>query len=463
MNTSILTKNREKRLNQPFWMLICFAMFCFWQMGFIYFVGPSLTLDGKTPLPISMDNATALMMVAYIFAIVWMWVLPKLVLWAGRITTAVALASAIGLFFPLAEEALRMLVYTQVFCCCFMIGFETFIMVNYFTESTNIRHLTVAYGVAVLMISVVQNDIIAIPFSLFRIIMVAALVLLLLFYIKMPAGKAHFPQYAKKEDGLTAPKKLMIGTYVLIFVGALMAVSAPAIAAGVNNGVALMYLVDALVCLGLYGMYKKFKVHPFRIIPICIGIGCCGFLLMFAAEYAPAWGYVACGFLGVGLVPCQMLPLYGMVMMKTHPVKSISPVTISLSLVAVLVQSSMVEVFRDNPLLLYLAYAVITVILVIVYLQMEPLYLFSLRKREVPVHHQTTEEEPAEETPALSVLSKRELEVAELICLGYSNGDIAKMLFISEHTVKDHTKKIYPKMGVHSRMELAAVMNQSKQ
>ncbi len=42
----------------------------------------------------------------------------------------------------------------------------------------------------------------------------------------------------------------------------------------------------------------------------------------------------------------------------------------------------------------------------------------------------------------LAVLSKRELEVVDLIAGGYSNGDIAKMLFISVHTVNDHTKNI---------------------
>ena len=49
-----------------------------------------------------------------------------------------------------------------------------------------------------------------------------------------------------------------------------------------------------------------------------------------------------------------------------------------------------------------------------------------------------------------------------MICLGYSNPDIARMLFISEHTVKDHTKKIYPKMGVHSRFELAALVSRHR-
>ena len=62
----------------------------------------------------------------------------------------------------------------------------------------------------------------------------------------------------------------------------------------------------------------------------------------------------------------------------------------------------------------------------------------------------------------LSVLSPKEREVAELICLGFTNRDIAKVMFISEHTVKDHTKKIYPKMGVHSRFELATLVNKHR-
>ncbi len=54
---------------------------------------------------------------------------------------------------------------------------------------------------------------------------------------------------------------------------------------------------------------------------------------------------------------------------------------------------------------------------------------------------------------------KEEKEVAELICLDYTNRDIANVLFIFEHVVKDHTKKTYPKMNVHSRFELATLVS----
>ncbi|NJP28718.1 response regulator transcription factor [Microbispora sp. SCL1-1] len=49
-------------------------------------------------------------------------------------------------------------------------------------------------------------------------------------------------------------------------------------------------------------------------------------------------------------------------------------------------------------------------------------------------------------------LSKREAEVMELIATGHSNGEIARLLFLSEKTVKNHVNRIYAKLGVDSRM-----------
>ena len=62
-----------------------------------------------------------------------------------------------------------------------------------------------------------------------------------------------------------------------------------------------------------------------------------------------------------------------------------------------------------------------------------------------------------------AVLSKRELEVVDLIARGYSNAEIANVLVISVHTVNDHTKKIYRKLNVHSRLEVAALANRQKE
>jgi len=51
-------------------------------------------------------------------------------------------------------------------------------------------------------------------------------------------------------------------------------------------------------------------------------------------------------------------------------------------------------------------------------------------------------------------LTKREREVAVLICQGLKNCEVAKRLFISETTVHHHVTSILDKLDVSSRVEL---------
>jgi DNA-binding NarL/FixJ family response regulator len=50
-------------------------------------------------------------------------------------------------------------------------------------------------------------------------------------------------------------------------------------------------------------------------------------------------------------------------------------------------------------------------------------------------------------------LTDRELEVLNPVAQGLNNRDIAKRLFISENTVKNHVRNILEKLQLHSRME----------
>lgn len=50
----------------------------------------------------------------------------------------------------------------------------------------------------------------------------------------------------------------------------------------------------------------------------------------------------------------------------------------------------------------------------------------------------------------------REREVATLLARGLSRAEIAEALVLSPHTVEDHTKNLYEKLGVASRQELVA-------
>ena len=50
-------------------------------------------------------------------------------------------------------------------------------------------------------------------------------------------------------------------------------------------------------------------------------------------------------------------------------------------------------------------------------------------------------------------LTEREMAVLKLVAQGLNNRDIAKELFISENTVKNHIRNILEKLHLHSRME----------
>ena len=52
-------------------------------------------------------------------------------------------------------------------------------------------------------------------------------------------------------------------------------------------------------------------------------------------------------------------------------------------------------------------------------------------------------------------LTDRELEVLKLVARGMANKEIARELFISENTVKNHVRNILEKLQLHSRMEAA--------
>jgi DNA-binding CsgD family transcriptional regulator len=56
-------------------------------------------------------------------------------------------------------------------------------------------------------------------------------------------------------------------------------------------------------------------------------------------------------------------------------------------------------------------------------------------------------------------LTKREMQVLDLVVTGKSNRVIADELFISEKTASVHVSNIMAKMGARSRGEVAAIMH----
>lgn len=65
-----------------------------------------------------------------------------------------------------------------------------------------------------------------------------------------------------------------------------------------------------------------------------------------------------------------------------------------------------------------------------------------------------------DEAEPLDKLSKREREVLQHITEGLSNPEMATVLHLSRHTVKQHTTAVYRKLGARNRAEAASIARQ---
>lgn len=482
----ILFENQKKRISLPLSLLICFSMFMVWQMGFIYYMGPALTINGRTPLPIMMDNITALIAAGYIFSILCLFIIPHKIIYLARFTAIIALISALGIYLPLSDNLLTTLLYVQCFCCCYLIGFETGIIVQLFSEESATKYLLAAYPIGYLLVAFLQNDWIKISFSKFRFFIILMLLMLIYFFFKLPND--HFPQFVKKSDGLVFPKRFFSGMLILFFFSMLLGVIGPSIVTEIPHGVTVYYSFAAVFSIAIYIIYKKTSSPLLQLVSILLIFAALGYVFLFASLYFSELSYLICIFASIGSIPCALIPLFGIIMAKQYPGKYISGVIISFALIAVLVHSTMLELFRSSLAHLYFAYLLLVLVFIFVYLLLEPFMLYAFRRKfsldmdiepdtnvsasnatleksspiitsaEAETNIDTLTKDETADSP-LELLTKRELDVLHLISLGHSNKEIAQILVISEHTVNDYTKKIYKKLDVHNRHAAAQYLN----
>ena len=68
----------------------------------------------------------------------------------------------------------------------------------------------------------------------------------------------------------------------------------------------------------------------------------------------------------------------------------------------------------------------------------------------IPANVTSIRQQAAQDQPGLT---KRELEILQLVAEGHSNGELARMLWVTEQTVKFHLSNIYRKLDVANRTE----------
>lgn len=93
------------------------------------------------------------------------------------------------------------------------------------------------------------------------------------------------------------------------------------------------------------------------------------------------------------------------------------------------------------------------------------LFVLFMQKEEEQEEEKELKTEKKEEIPSDAYeifrrngLTKRESEIALLICKGCSNREIAEEFVISETTVKKHVSNIFEKIGIEKREELRKLL-----
>ena len=120
-------------------------------------------------------------------------------------------------------------------------------------------------------------------------------------------------------------------------------------------------------------------------------------------------------------------------------------------------------VLRVAVLPFYFASSWILAPLILIYFLSNFIPLFYLKLNSDFVFKPVHAENPIAKKKALIYkkyqITKREREIVEQICQGKTNQQIADELFISLQTVKDHTHRIYTKIGIKGRMKLVQLVN----
>lgn len=68
----------------------------------------------------------------------------------------------------------------------------------------------------------------------------------------------------------------------------------------------------------------------------------------------------------------------------------------------------------------------------------------------------------AEIGEGVAALSPREQQVASLVAEGHTNKAIAAQLFLSEKTIEKHLARIFDKLGVSARAQVAAAIERER-
>lgn len=462
---STLIKKEGKQYNVSGWLMALFSLpFIVWQMGILFFSGTTMSLFGRTPIPLSEDDTVVVIAAGYVASIVFLCLFPRKAIIAERVLMPLALAATVLMLFPFSSSVITVLFYISAFCCVFSIGTMLSIAAHQLTVGTVWRDGIISMVGGGILVAVLQNDFVKVDFTVFTVFSVVFIAMQTVFYYLLPAKIEAV--YISRENKREMPGILFIGIWLIIAFSAILICFASSFAESIKNGVSVIYLSAAAFAALLYVLRKKLGVRSVRVFGIFFALSVFGFALAHLSLIIPALRIIACVFLGLMVVLANLWLYFAAVSFGVYPLHYIGAIGAGTGLVLALVHSGLLELLRDNLPLLYGLYAVLSVALLLVYFFLEPYFSHAWNKAraEKPSERNaaTLTKEAAAEIAAkepLAGLSEQERILAGLILDGHSETSAARIMNITLNTQKGYRKNLYTKLDIHSKRELFEIMN----
>ncbi len=429
-----------KKLNVKYYLLAFIELFNVWQMGIIFYSYKTLTINNLINTPVVLDNSIILIILGYLIGLILIYLIPKKTILLGKISSITSLICSIVLFLPITSTIFLFAFYLLTFNCVFFISINTSLIINYYSNKSALADVILGTIITGILIALCQQQIIVFSFNVFNIISIICLSLITFALFKIDYSyNVTFIEDGKKIN--KNYKKYLLGILLIQAVACLNTLFNSSVAQDIKNGVSISYIGGIVSGFFFLFLYKKKKIAQLKILTYCFGIVAIGFSLYLLPISEVK--IISIFLQGFSFLLILAIPYLANTLFNEYPSKKIAPAMVSVAIITVIIDSLLLELFRSNPIILYSCYAFISIFSSIIYLLFERDFKLETLDKKV----------------VLDKLSKREHEVAVLLIKGLNSKDISTILFISEHTTKDHIKNIYKKYDIHSRLELISIID----
>lgn len=436
----------KKTFTMPFWALLCIQSTSIWQMGFLYYATADFTPTPGIALPFAAESILLPTLLGYLIGALLAFLLPlRAALW-GRALLVLALCCSVLLFLPLPSRLLSLIFYLSVLCCLSLVGMAATLCIDLYSLSTAWKDGIAAALVPAPCVAILQSGLIPIDFSVFNACAALTQILALIGLSRLP-NRAPI-EFSAPAATRTTPKGLLLLTLFIYTIACFSLLFASTLAESLAFGTPILYLSSLLYILPFMLLHKNRALDPMRSYPLLLAVLAIGFVLWFLPFNGMR--YVSIVLLGASVFITSTAWCAPSLLFEYRATRALVPFTVLIALATVVVHAALTEILRHDLIAMAALFACIALVMLIVYLLVEPILKHLRHESEQPNEPSLTER--------LS-LTKREAEVAKLLVSGYTNADIAAELVLSVHTVKDHVKNIYKKLGIHNRLELAKCIN----